>query len=153
LLFTLGPLIELTLLLKIGSIFGVWHTVALVVITGIVGAYLARDQGLKVIREFQESLAQGKIPTNPIVEGALILVAAALLVTPGVITDIIGFLFVIPQSRKIIAEFLRQYFAGKIAEGAYTQSRSGGFYHNVSFDPPPSQKKKPDKDHDVIDIE
>jgi UPF0716 protein FxsA len=153
LLFTLGPLIELTLLLKIGSIFGVWHTVALVIITGAIGAFLARDQGLKVLREFQNSLAQGKIPTNPIVEGALILVSAALLVTPGMITDVIGFILVIPQSRKIVVEFLRKYFAAKIAQGAYTPGQSGGFYYRASYGSPPRKEKPDDKDQNVIDIE
>ena len=157
LLFTIGPLVELSLLLKLGSIFGVWHTIGLVVITGAIGAFLARDQGLKVLREFQDSLAQGTIPTNPIVEGALILVSAALLVTPGVITDVIGFILVIPQSRKIVVELLKKYFAHNIAEGRYRPGHStgqpGGFSYHSSYTTDPRDKKPRSNDPNVIDID
>lgn len=114
LLFTIVPLVELSILMKLGAIFGVLHTIGIVIITGIIGAYLARDQGLKVIRQLQENLSTGQLPTNPIIEGILVLISAALLVTPGVLTDIIGFILVIPNTRKIVRDFLKEYFKDKI---------------------------------------
>lgn len=140
--------------MKLGTIFGVLHTVGLVILTGIIGAYLARDQGLRVIGELQKSLAEGRAPTNPIIEGALILVSAALLVTPGVLTDIVGFLLVIPYTRKILRDFLKEYFSAKIAQGFYHGMQSGGsWFYRSSTGAPPQQKKKLGKDNDdVIDV-
>ena len=155
LLFTIVPLIELTLLIKIGTVFGVFHTVALVLITGVIGAWLARDQGLRVIGELQATLGSGKIPTNQIIEGALVLVSAVLLVTPGVITDIIGFLFVIPYTRKIVRDMFKRYFADKIREGAYSGAPPGGswfYYRSYGAPPPPPRKLNNDDDNDIIDI-
>lgn len=148
LLFTIVPLIELAILMKLGNIFGVLHTIGLVVITGIIGAFLARNQGLKVIRELQECFSKGRIPTNPIIEGILVLVSAALLVTPGVLTDIIGFIFVIPYTRKIVRDFLKEYFKGKIAQGVHIGMQSGGSYGGHSQE---SKRFEGDKD-DIIDI-
>jgi len=156
LLFTIVPLVELTLLIKIGTVFGVFHTVALVVITGVIGAWLARDQGLRVIGELQAALGSGKIPTNQIIEGALVLVSAVLLVTPGVITDIIGFLCVIPNTRKIIRDIFKKSFAEKIREGAYSATHPGeSWFYYKSYGappPPPPRKLKNDDDNDIIDI-
>ena len=155
LLFTVVPLIELAILMKLGNIFGLLHTIGLVIITGIIGAFLARDQGLKVIRELQGSLSQGKAPTDPIIEGILVLISAALLVTPGVLTDIIGFVLVIPYTRRIIRDLLKEYFKRKIAKGVYSGMQSGGgwVYHN-SYGGYPEKGKRldNDKDDDVIDI-
>ena len=155
LLFTIVPLVELAILMKLGAIFGVLHTIAIVIITGILGAFLARSQGLKVIRELQESLSKGDIPTNPIIEGILVLLSAALLVTPGVLTDVIGFTLVIPYTRRIIRELLKEYLKDKIAHGLNIGMRSGGstFYYNSH--PGQSREDKRlerDKDDDVIDI-
>jgi len=155
LLFTIVPLIELAILMKLGTIFGVLHTIGLVIITGIIGAFLARDQGLKVIRELQESLSKGQIPTNPIIEGILVLLSAALLVTPGVLTDIIGFILVIPYTRKIIRNLLKEYLKAKIAQGAYSGMQSdGGWFYYRSYGGSSEKGKRldKDKDDDVIDI-
>ncbi len=140
--------------MKLGTIFGVLHTVGLVVLTGIIGAYLARDQGLRVINELQKTLAEGRAPTDPIIEGALILVSAALLVTPGVLTDIVGFLLVIPFTRKILRDFLKEYFAAKIAQGVFRGMQSGGswFYRSSSGAPPQPGKKLGKDNDDVIDV-
>lgn len=155
LLFTIVPLIELAILMKLGAIFGVLHTIGLVIITGIIGAFLARDQGLKVIRELQESLSRGHAPTDPIIEGILVLMSAALLVTPGVLTDIIGFILVIPYTRKIIRDFLKGYFKEKISQGVYSGVKSGGslfYYGSSSGFSEKGKRSDKDKDDDVIDI-
>lgn len=114
-IFTLIPVIELSLLIKIGSIIGVMNTVILVLLTALAGAYLVKMEGLGVMMRFQNNLAAGQFPAEEILDGAMILVAGALLVTPGVITDIIGFSLVFPASRRIIKKFLKVYIQKKIS--------------------------------------
>ncbi|MDT8317378.1 MAG: FxsA family protein [bacterium] len=115
LLFTIIPVIELTLLIKIGTIIGTMNTVMLVIFTAIVGAYLVRLEGLGVIYRFQQSMQEGRFPGEELIDGAMILVAGALLVTPGVATDIIGFLLVFPSSRRLIKISLRCYIERRIS--------------------------------------
>ena len=92
LLFVVLPAVELALLIELGNRFGTLHTLALIVITGVVGASLARGQGLAVVRKIQNEVAEGRLPAHSLVDGVIILLAAALLVTPGVLTDAFGFL-------------------------------------------------------------
>ncbi len=99
LLFVVVPAVELALLIRIGSAIGTVATIALVIGTGVLGASLARHQGLGVIREMQAELARGRLPASSLLDAAIILVASALLVTPGVLTDAAGFLALIPAVR------------------------------------------------------
>jgi len=114
LLFTIVPLIELALLIKIGSYIGVMMTITIVVITGIAGASLARYEGLSVFNQLRSVLSEGDIPTDELIEGLLIFVGGALLLTPGFLTDILGFLLIIPISRRTIREHLKKYFKERI---------------------------------------
>ncbi len=114
LLFTIIPVIELTLLIEIGTLIGTLNTVILVIFTAVVGAYLVRMEGLGVIYRFQQNMQEGRFPGEEILDGAMILVAGALLVTPGVATDIIGFLLVFPSSRRMIKISLRRYIERRI---------------------------------------
>ncbi len=100
LLFLLLPLAELFLLIKIGAQIGFLTTVACVILTALLGAALARRQGFQVLQEFQTQLNQGSIPGLAIAEGVLILLAGAVLMTPGFITDTMGFLLLAPPIRK-----------------------------------------------------
>lgn len=102
LLFTLVPLIELFLLVKIGEIIGFWATVALVIATGTLGALLTRMEGLRVLRQVQADLQDGRVPTERLLDGLLILLAGAVLLTPGLITDALGFFLLIPPGRRAI---------------------------------------------------
>lgn len=97
------PLMELTLLIKAGQYLGSGTTILLVVLTGILGASLAKYQGLKVLWEFRHSISQGIMPGNKLLEGLLVLLGGILLLTPGFVTDTIGFLFLLPTSRKFFA--------------------------------------------------
>lgn len=115
-IFTIIPVIELSVLIKIGSTIGVLNTIILVIFTALVGAYLVKMEGLSVITRFQNNMATGIFPAEEILDGAMILVAGALLITPGVVTDIIGFLLVFPASRQIIKRFLRGYIQKKISD-------------------------------------
>ena len=116
-LFIFVPALELVLLITIGKHIGVLPTLGLIVGTGVVGASLARWQGLSVLRKVQEELAAGQLPRDSIVDGILILVAAALLVTPGVLTDVFGFLCLIPGTRALIKQYFVWRFRRAVQEG------------------------------------
>ena len=115
LLFTIIPLIELALLIKIGAYIGVLMTISIVIITGILGAYLAKYEGLSILSQIKTSLNQGEIPTDEMIEGLLILVGGALLLTPGFLTDLLGFSLIIPFTRIIFRKFLKKKFKEKIS--------------------------------------
>lgn len=104
LLFIIVPAIELLLLIQMGRWIGTFPTVGLIVITGIVGAYLARQQGMQVLRRIQSEMQNGQMPGGALLDGAMILVAGAVLMTPGVLTDVFGFLLLIPQTRKLFRQ-------------------------------------------------
>ena len=113
LLFTIVPLVELYLLIEVGRFIGVGATIAIVVLTGLLGAWLARLQGLKVLAEVRASLEAGQLPTEAIIDGLLILIAAAVLLTPGLITDSVGFLLLIPAGRKTVRGAVRKKMSGQ----------------------------------------
>jgi UPF0716 protein FxsA len=115
LLFTTIPLAELALLLWIGGRIGLMPTVALILATGALGAALARHQGLATWGRFQEALAAGRLPGRELLEGLLILVAGALLLTPGVLTDAAGFLLLVPPARRWIVGRAELRLRGRIA--------------------------------------
>ena len=106
LLFILIPIVELFLLLEIGKLIGTLSTLAIIVCTGILGAFLARRQGISVLYQIRIELANGRLPASQLADGVIILLAGALLITPGVLTDVFGFLCLIPASRKIIKNVL-----------------------------------------------
>jgi len=114
LLFVTIPLIELYLLLQMGRYVGAGPTVALVILTGVVGAYLARSQGLVVLRRIKRTVSEGEVPGNHIIDGLLILVGGALLLTPGLLTDLTGFLLIIPASRTVVREWLKVRLRGYV---------------------------------------
>jgi UPF0716 protein FxsA len=108
-LFALIPVIELAILIKVGSHIGVGYTLLLVIGTAIVGAYLVRLEGFNIMQRFQRNVNEGIFPAEEIFDGAMILVSGALLLTPGLVTDITGFLLVFPPSRKIIKGYLKTF--------------------------------------------
>jgi UPF0716 protein FxsA len=118
LLFTLVPVIELWLLIEIGSRVGAIPTIAVVVITGMLGAWLARREGLRAMRGLQEAMARGEMPANQVVVGFLIVVGGDFLVTPGVLTDVVGFALLIPLSRARIKKWVVRYIEGRVAHQA-----------------------------------
>lgn len=100
LVFLTIPVLEIYLLIEVGSLLGVWTTVFLVVFTAVLGAALVRQQGFSTVNRLRSSLEKGEIPTVEILEGAILLVCGALLLTPGFFTDTIGFLGLIPPLRR-----------------------------------------------------
>lgn len=116
LLFILVPALELALLIELGSRLGTAPTLLLLALTGILGAFLARRQGLGALRAAQEQMQRGELPAGPIVDGILILVAAVLLITPGVMTDALGFLLLVRGFRDRVKSILVSRFRRGVEE-------------------------------------
>ncbi len=108
LLFTIVPMAELYILIKIGSYLGAFNTILLIVITGILGALLARLEGLRTLRQVMRSISQGIVPAEELVDSVLIFVAGIVLVTPGVLTDAMGLFLLLPYTRTIFKRWLRR---------------------------------------------
>jgi len=104
------PLVEILILIKLGELMGFWATVGLVIVTGILGATLARFQGLRVWLRIQNELQAGRIPAAEMVDGLIIFCAGLVLLTPGLLTDILGFLLLIPFTRAVFKLWLRKKF-------------------------------------------
>ena len=105
-LFILIPALELALVIEVGQHIGTLNTLLLIAVTGVVGASLARRQGLEVLRRMQAEFDQGRIPSGSIVDGVIILLSGALLITPGLLTDTVGFLCLVPTTRAMIRSLL-----------------------------------------------
>ena len=115
-LFIVVPSVELILLVWIGQRIGTLATVGLIFATGVVGASLARQQGVATIARLRKDLDAGRLPAEPIVDGVLILVAAAVLLTPGVLTDLVGFLCLVPACRRLLKYYLKRRFEHAVRE-------------------------------------
>ncbi len=98
-LFTVVPLVELALLIKLGNVIGLWPTIFIVIATGVLGAALARSQGTQVISAIRAEVAEGRPPTGSLINGLLVLVGGVVLLTPGLLTDLLGFSLLIPFTR------------------------------------------------------
>ncbi|MDA9101322.1 membrane protein FxsA [Omnitrophica bacterium] len=126
LLFIFVPLAELAVLIEVGRSIGVTSTILIVIFTGVLGAYLARTQGLMILTKISRELNQGQMPSDALFDGLMILAGGILLLTPGLITDSMGFFLLIPQGRNLIKRLIQK----KIEE----QFRSGRTIHIRYFD-------------------
>jgi UPF0716 protein FxsA len=108
--FTLIPVIELYLLIKLGTTVGVFNTLLLVILTGAVGAYLARRQGLEALFKVKARLQQGEPPAEEMLDALIIFIAGIVLLTPGLLTDITGLLLLLPAIRLRFKIWLRKKF-------------------------------------------
>ena len=116
LLFTIVPITELALLIRIGQYIGLGYTVGIVIFTGVTGAYLAKMQGLIILRRIQQDVNQGVMPADKLFDGVLILSSGILLLTPGFITDIIGFMGLIPLTRNLFKRWLKRKIEEMISQ-------------------------------------
>ena len=106
LLILIVPFIEIYLLLQVGSVIGAAPTIFLIVLTAFIGAYQLKQQGISTWLRFQQSMARGEVPAYEIIEGPIILLGGALLLTPGFITDILGLICLVPTLRHNFAQYL-----------------------------------------------
>jgi UPF0716 protein FxsA len=125
LLFIFVPIIELYLLgLLIGRI-NLMPTIGLIVLTGFIGAALARWQGLSTMRKIQEEMRQGRAPAQALVEGVMILIGGIALMTPGILTDLFGFAMLLPGIRKSIARKLKESLVQSVTAGTRSDRSKG----------------------------
>jgi UPF0716 protein FxsA len=117
LLFTVVPLVEIYLLVTLGGLMGAGPTVALVAVTGMLGAWLARREGRKAIASYQAALSKGQMPEDGIVSGLLILAGGVMLITPGILTDVFGLAMMVPPVRRGVANLVKQRLQKRIEGG------------------------------------
>ena len=142
LLFTVVPAVELALLIEVGQHIGVSNTIMLIILTGVVGAYLARLQGFLIMRRMQDNLDQGIMPTEEMLDGMMVFCGGVVLLTPGFITDAIGLLLLLPFTRALIKIWARKKINDMIREG-----------QTVTFSSSPNEKKSRDnKDYEDADF-
>jgi UPF0716 protein FxsA len=140
-LFVAVPLIELSLLIKLGKILGALNTILIVVLTGILGAAFARSQGAGIVSRIKNALSQGRIPGDELIQGLLIMAGGLMLITPGFITDLLGFALILPPTRKLAAGWLLAYFKTRIQAGQWQVNNihfadTDDFRGDESVDPP-----------------
>ncbi len=109
-LFIIFPLLELYVILEVGSVFGALPTVLLVVLTAVAGAFFTKLEGLRTLRRIQQQIILGQMPAEELIDSVLICVAGVLLLTPGFLTDVFGFWMLIPPTRQLFKRWLRSRF-------------------------------------------
>ena len=140
LLFLLTPAIELGLLIQVDQMIGFWPTIGLIIATGVAGSYLAKREGLSTWQRLNERLNEGGLPGKELIDGVIILVAGALLVTPGVLTDVVGFMGLLPPTRALIRKLIMRRIKKKMDEGALEMQFGffgGGTSGPSQWTPPP----------------
>lgn len=152
-LFIIIPIIEITVIMQVGALLGVWPTVAIVILSAWLGAKYVRQQGLATLQSVQTKMAQGEMPSGEIVTGLMLLVAGVLLVTPGFVTDIFGLLILIPSVRAGIANQVQKHIkVNQMGGGAsFQHGASGNVYQHEStsepFTSPNSTSSEPISHH------
>lgn len=127
--FLAVPLIEIALFVQVGGAIGLWPTLGIVVLTAVLGTWLVRSQGVLAIARLQRAFNELDDPTEPLAHGAMILVAGALLLTPGFFTDAVGFALLVPQVRLAVFRYLRSRVTVarfQMGTGSGFRSRTGG---------------------------
>jgi UPF0716 protein FxsA len=142
LLFILLPFVELTLMLLLGKVTEWWVPIVFIVATGFLGSWLARTQGVMVYRRIQSEVAAGRMPTDAMIDGVMIFVAGLLLVSPGVLTDVLGISAMIPPvrafyRRQLVAWFHRTFKISTLVAGERVQRSEVIDSYVVDKDSPP----------------
>ncbi len=117
-LFIAVPIVELAVILQVGSLIGFWPTVGLLIADSILGSVLMRSQGRAAWRNFNAALGSGRPPAREVLDGVLVIFGGALLLTPGFVTDIVGLLFLLPPTRAVLRRLLVQRFAHRMVVAA-----------------------------------
>ena len=125
-LFIVIPIVEIALLIQVSEVIGGWSTIALVIVTAFVGAKLVKQQGTDALKNVQVQMAQGQMPAEELFAGLCVIIAGVLLLTPGIMTDVLGFLLLTPVVRKRLAANLMSQAKVKMTN----PQQSGGFYYS-----------------------
>lgn len=144
LLFILVPVVEIYILVKAGEHIGSVNTIGLVILTGVIGASFAKSQGARIIFKIRGSLSRGEMPGRELLEGAMVLAGGIMLLTPGFITDLLGFSLLLPVTRKFYTGLALTYFEKKFRAGQWR------YYEQQGEDEPP-EKDDVTIDHPPLD--
>ena len=117
LLFVMLPVVEIYLLIQVGQVIGAWWTVLLLVADGVLGSWLMKHEGTRVWRALREALESRRMPARELADGALILVGGTLLLTPGFLSDLVGFFFVLPFTRPVARTALTRFLTRRFLSG------------------------------------
>jgi len=123
-IFILIPIIEIAFIIEVGGFLGFWMTIGLILLTAVIGSYLIRLQGIGVIRRLQNQLGRQEPPVQEIVDGAALVLAGVMLLTPGFFTDMVGFLLLIPPLRQILGRAI------KMKMSSFNAASDKGSYHS-----------------------
>lgn len=123
LLFTIIPVIELYVIIKIGGMIGALNTILIILTTAVIGAYLAKQQGLMVIGNIRQAVQEGRVPGRELLHGLIVLLGGLMLLTPGFITDILGISALIPPVRDFYINLVRKLILNKIESGDWRIGR------------------------------
>lgn len=140
LLFIVIPLIEITLLINVGQAIGAWYTIGLVLLSAFVGVNMLRRQGLSTLLRARERMDSGQIPAQEMIEGLILAVGGALLITPGFVTDFFGFCCLVPATRRALVGRLRRHFTVVTPGYVDDPSDSQTFRPHSGAERPPHQK-------------
>ena len=140
-LFILLPAVELALLIQVDKLIGFWPTIGLILATGFIGGLLARREGLSVWRRLNQRLGEGGLPGKELLDGVIILLAGALLITPGVLTDVFGFLGLLPPTRALIRKIVQKRIERAVKGGTISMTgfQTGGSWRYTSTPPRPQE--------------
>lgn len=170
-LFTVFTLLEIWLILMLASATGWLFTIFTAIASAVVGSYMAKREGLSVMARFQGELSAGRLPTGPLADGVLVLIGGALLITPGLITDLVGFTTLVPACRGVYVRWLKRWAAGKftmlsgmpfgagVPPGAQPSTRPGvfdaeeGTYTSSHREQPTREHRSRPVDPDVVEGE
>jgi UPF0716 protein FxsA len=130
LLFVGLPLLELMILIQLGRWIGLWPTLALVLVTGVVGAALAKAQGLRAWLRIRSELASGRVPMGDLLDGLMILIGGVVLLTPGLLSDLFGLALLVPGPRHAFKRYLRRRFERAVQLGDMRLMRIGERWHD-----------------------
>jgi len=137
LLFIVVPLVELFILIQVGQVIGPLWTIAALVVVSVLGAWLVRREGPRAWRRFREALEQGRLPTDEVIEGALVLFGGVLLLTPGFLSDALGLVLMIPPTRALIAGQLKRRLGARMSMSILGTGR----------------RRRPPRRDDVVDVQ
>jgi UPF0716 protein FxsA len=144
------PILELYVIIQVGGAIGVWPTIALLIADSILGTILFRSQGRVAWARFNRALAEGRVPGREVLDGAMVILGGALLITPGFVTDIFGLICLIPPTRALVRRLLGGMARRRVSvswgpAGSWEPPRPGG---NGRGNPPPGPSWRPGPDYD-----
>lgn len=143
-LFIVVPIAELAVIIQVGQAIGVLPTIALLILVSVVGAWLVKREGLGVLRRVQQSLDRAQLPHRELIDGALVMLAGAFLLSPGFLTDLLGIVLLVPPTRAVVRTALLHRFRDRMVAGVRT-TRFGRVVDVAGRDwPPPPPRRRPE---------